>query len=187
MHVWLNGAFGVGKTTTAERLRALAPAWRSFDPEWVGYMLRANLDGVPFDDFQDLAPWRSLVPRVFREVADLTGDELVAVQTVLRQPYWDELRSGLANERIEVLHVVLDADGDTLRDRIQGDTAFLERIEAGLVDRSALDFRLRRVGDYVAARPWLLEAADLVVDTTAAGPDEVAAEVAAAMAARPTS
>jgi hypothetical protein len=53
MHVWVNGTFGVGKTTTATRMRELAPAWRVFDPEWVGYMLRANLGDLTFSDFQD--------------------------------------------------------------------------------------------------------------------------------------
>jgi hypothetical protein len=37
--VWLNGAFGVGKTTTVLQLPALVPGSRLFDPETVGYML----------------------------------------------------------------------------------------------------------------------------------------------------
>ena len=37
--IWINGTFGVGKTTTAEALVEAEPALRLFDPEAVGYML----------------------------------------------------------------------------------------------------------------------------------------------------
>src|SRR5580700_5135958 len=33
--LWMNGAFGVGKTTTARILREREPSWRLFDPESV--------------------------------------------------------------------------------------------------------------------------------------------------------
>jgi hypothetical protein len=41
--VWVNGTFGVGKTTTATQLVSLSPELRLFDPEWVGYLLMNNL------------------------------------------------------------------------------------------------------------------------------------------------
>jgi hypothetical protein len=53
--IWLNGAFGCGKTTTAAELRSLIPSSRLFDPETVGYMLRPNLADHPVSDFQQLA------------------------------------------------------------------------------------------------------------------------------------
>lgn len=62
--LWLNGTFGVGKTTTAKSIATMTDRWRVFDAEIVGYMLRAYLDGVDFDDFQDLSAWRGLVPSV---------------------------------------------------------------------------------------------------------------------------
>jgi hypothetical protein len=87
--LWINGTFGVGKTTTANLIVQRAPVWRLFDPEWVGYMLRANLGDRDFADFQELPPWRALVPRVAYEIAALTGDGLLAVQTVLVEEYWE--------------------------------------------------------------------------------------------------
>ena len=36
MIIWLNGTFGVGKTSTADRLAALIPDGRVFDPEHFG-------------------------------------------------------------------------------------------------------------------------------------------------------
>jgi adenylate kinase family enzyme len=43
MIIWLNGTFGAGKTTTARELVATTPGARLFDPELVGYLLRAIL------------------------------------------------------------------------------------------------------------------------------------------------
>lgn len=59
--VWLNGPFGVGKTTTAELVTERS-GWRLFDPEHVGYLLAGNLQDLGHDDFQDLVEdyWREL-------------------------------------------------------------------------------------------------------------------------------
>jgi adenylylsulfate kinase-like enzyme len=37
--IWMNGTFGVGKTTTAGHLVAKSDRLRLFDPEEVGYLL----------------------------------------------------------------------------------------------------------------------------------------------------
>lgn len=46
MIIMINGAFGVGKTTAAEKLVRAIPDSMLFDPEEVGYMLRAILAGT---------------------------------------------------------------------------------------------------------------------------------------------
>ena len=99
--------------------------------------------------------------------ADATGQALVAVQSVLVEDYWRELRAGLEADGFEVVHLLLHADDATLRRRIEGD-----RVEAG-----ARDWRLRHLAAYDAARPWLHATADLVLDTTDLTPDEVAGRV----------
>ncbi len=44
-----------------------------------------NLADHEFTNFQHLPPWRTLVPVVADEVARVTGQGLVAVQTVLHE------------------------------------------------------------------------------------------------------
>jgi hypothetical protein len=51
-----------------------------------------------------------------------------------------------------VFHVVLDADEETLRRRIQGSS-------------EARDWRMAHLDDYRASRSWMIQAADLVVNT----------------------
>ena len=142
-----------------------------FDPEWVGYMLRANLAGVAFDDFQDLPAWRALVPVVAHEVMKQTHEELIVVQTVLNENYWRELRAGLAEHEITLVHVVLDADSATLRDRITADHS----------ETTAATWRLEHISTYFAARPWLLADADLVIDAAIAPPTAIAKAILASL------
>ena len=167
--LWLNGTFGVGKSTTARGICAVDPNWHMFDPEWVGYMLRANLAGFETADFQDLPAWRSLVPRVAHEVVTHTGKDLVAVQTVLRQDYWRQLRAGLSSHGMQVIHVVLDAGAGVLADRIRQDQA----------DPAAATWRMDHIAAYEDARGWMTDAASLVVDTGALSAAETANAVLA--------
>lgn len=64
MFILLNGAFGIGKTTTARALVGQVPRSRLYDPEPVGIALqRASAflrPGGRIDDFQDLASWRRI-------------------------------------------------------------------------------------------------------------------------------
>jgi adenylylsulfate kinase-like enzyme len=169
--IWLNGTFGSGKTSTAAELTARLPGARLFDPEWVGYMLKANLADLEFTDFQQLPPWRRLVPVVLSEVASLTGQHLIAVQTVLVESYWEELRAGLAACSLDIFHVLLHADPAVLAQRIRADQ----------VESRACQWRLEHLADYAAARPWMEAAADLVVDSTALSVADAAQTVAAAV------
>jgi hypothetical protein len=80
--IWLNGGFGVGKTTTGELICQRSRGWRTYDPELVGSMLEANLlDRSLEGDFQHLAAWRRLVPRVARELQDFTSTPRISLPT----------------------------------------------------------------------------------------------------------
>jgi len=171
MIVWINGAFGAGKSTTASVLTEQVPTLRLFDPEHVGYMLSANLGGVDFADFQDLAAWRTLVPAVARHIAELTQQQLLAVQTVLVEEYWCELLAGLRAHDFDVFHVVLDVDDAALETRIRGDEH----------ERQAEGWRLDHAVTYRAQREWMVSAADLVVDTTSMSASQAAAAIGAAL------
>lgn len=167
MLVWLNGPFGVGKTTTANAIVRASPGYRVFDPEWVGYMVRENLADVAVDDFQDLPPWRALVPPVATEIARFTASPLVAVQTVMVERYWNELHAGFDRLDARVVHVLLDCEERALRERIATDD----------VESAAAGWRLDHVAAYLAARDWMRAAADVVVDVTATPPTHVASAI----------
>ena len=168
MIIWLNGTFGAGKTTTGMRLAGRLANARLFDPEEVGYLLMRTLEDHEFRDFQDLAPWRELVPVFTEKIARFTGQHLIAVQTVLREDYWQELTAGFERTSLDIFHVLLHVDSDVLAERIKADE----------VEAVACQWRLDHISDYEKARPWMESAADLVIDTTHLPAAEVAERIA---------
>jgi len=174
--IWLNGAFGAGKTTTAELVASRSPRLRAFDPESVGFMLRDNLRDHPVADFRDWESWRILTPVVADEVARFSGQSLVAPQTVFEEDYWDELLRGLSERGHEAFHVLLEAEESIMRSRIEADQELA----------AARQGRLRHLPRYAEARPWIARRADLIVDTTHLAPEEVADLVWAAVRDRVT-
>lgn len=171
MILWLNGTFGAGKTTTSAAFVEAQPGWRAFDPEHVGFLLQANLRDLTFDDFQDLSPWRRLVPTVMSEIRRLTDMNLVAAQSVLVEDYWTELMEGTGSHGDRVMHVVLDCDEDVLRQRIAADEE----------ETQALQWRLDHLETYRTARRWMVSAADLTIDTTELTPADMVDAIVAAL------
>ncbi|MGW6054121.1 AAA family ATPase [Streptomyces sp. NPDC055189] len=119
MIVWVNGAFGSGKTTLVEELRPRWPEALVYDPETVGYVLREIVE-VPTGDFQDLRLWR-------RQVADLAVGLVeeyrrpVLVPMTLADPgYAGEIFGALKDEGIRVHHFFLKVSREKLEQRIDG-------------------------------------------------------------------
>ncbi len=172
MIVWVNGTFGVGKTSTVRELQALLPGSAVYDPEVIGESLRHLLPAEVYGsvrDFQDLAAWRRLVPATaVALLAELPGP-LIVPMTLLRQDYRDEIFGALAADRVAIHHVVLHAEETILRKRIEADETESAR---------ARQWRLDHLAAYQQARPWLEEDA-VVVDTTALTPRRAAELIAA--------
>ena len=166
MIVWLNGAFGVGKTTVSRELARSLPGARIFDPEIVGRMLRA-LIREPIDDFQDWPAWRALVAETALALRRHYRSTVIAPMTLLRRDYATEIFSILAGRGAPIRHVVLHADVAELT----------RRIDADRDEIAARSWRRRHLAAYQEALGWLRAQAE-VVDTTGLAPPEVARCVA---------
>ncbi|MER8045876.1 NUDIX domain-containing protein [Streptomyces sp. NPDC094032] len=121
MIVWINGAFGAGKSSTARELVDLIPNSTLYDPELIGGGLSLLLPQkrlAEVDDFQDLGIWRRLVVDTAAALLAEVGGVLVVPMTLLRQEYRDEIFGALAARRVEVRHVVLTPGETILRHRI---------------------------------------------------------------------
>ncbi|MDJ0342911.1 NUDIX domain-containing protein [Streptomyces sp. H10-C2] len=121
MIVWVNGAFGAGKTSAARELLDLLPGSTLYDPEVVGAGLGQLLPEKRLQevsDLQDLQIWRRLVVDTAAALLQEVGGVLIVPMTLLRQEYRDELFGGLASRGIAVRHVLLDP----------GETILLERL-----------------------------------------------------------
>ncbi|MGW1782345.1 NUDIX hydrolase [Streptomyces sp. NPDC002143] len=179
--VWINGAFGAGKTTTARELIDLIPNSTLFDPEVIGgalpYLLPAKRL-AEVGDFQDLPIWRRLVIDTAAALLAELGGTLVVPMTLLRQEYRDEIFGGLAARRIAVRHVLLAPAETILRERIAD-----REIPPDLPDG---EIRIRQwsydhIEPYHAALASWLTADAHLIDNGFLTPQETAARIAAAV------
>jgi len=121
MLVWVNGAFGSGKTTLVRELRARLPEALVFDPEEVGVLL-ASIVEVPTGDFQDLRQWRRQVATLAAGLVEEYRRPLLVPMTLVQPAYRAEIFSALERAGVELLHVFLDVPLEVLVRRIQGRT-----------------------------------------------------------------
>ena len=84
--IWLNGAFGVGKTTVARALAAELPGALMVDPEDIGRMLRRIIPAADRTcDFQDIPSWRRLTVATIESLLRDHPRPLVVPMTVVDQ------------------------------------------------------------------------------------------------------
>lgn len=167
--VWINGAFGVGKTTTARLLLQAFPGSVLFDPEEVGALLRPVLQPVAaVRDFQMWSAWRDLVAATLNAVAHELPDEgprlVIVPQTITNESYWLQIRAAI-DPQIDVTCVALHVDPNEHRQRVNSDAE----------EPGALRWRLENFERFDAAE-WIRASFDSV-DTSTISPEAVAAAV----------
>lgn len=163
MIVWINGPFGVGKTTLATALDARDDV-AVVDTERAGYFLQPFVQDLkPVPNFQDWRAWRTLAAAMVSSVHDEIGGLVIVPQSVFDESYWLELLEGIGEH---VTAITLHVDRGELERRIRED-----RVEAG-----ALDWRLEQADLYERATPWLQQRTR-VLDTTSLTADQVVSEV----------
>ncbi|WP_211745762.1 AAA family ATPase [Paenibacillus sp. Marseille-Q4541] len=125
MMIMINGAFGAGKTTTAEALNQMLPNSMLFDPEEIGYMLRQVIsDEVKCkeeqtDDFQDLELWRTLTVACAKELKRKYNRTLIIPMTIYKHENYEYIRNGLSEIDSEVFHFCLSASRETIFNRLK--------------------------------------------------------------------
>ncbi|UNO38910.1 NUDIX hydrolase [Streptomyces sp. MST-110588] len=180
MIVWLNGAFGAGKTTTARQLLDLLPGSTLYDPGLLGGGLRHMLPARRLgevEDYQDLPSWRRLVVDTALALLTEVPGPLITPMTLLRQEYRDEIFGGLAARRIPVRHMVLHTEETILRERIAGREEIPGDVEGS---ESVRSWCLEQLGPYQSALDWIKQDA-YIIDTTRLTPRQAAERVAEAV------
>jgi predicted kinase len=173
MVVLLNGAFGIGKTTVARRLRRLLPGSALFDPELAGLVLRRlprwiPLEGGGTDDFQDLAAWRRSAVLGIRAVRSLRPTVIVPM-AFSRLDYLREIARGAGRCDADVRCFCLVAPLPVVLERLAA--------RGGDLAQASLAWQVRRAGECCAAH----RSAEFGERVSAAGrsADEIAADLAA--------
>lgn len=117
MLIWINGAYGAGKTSVGRALAKRLPGARIFDPEKIGFLL-TKIEPLPRGgDFQDLPLWRKLTVET---AAGLARDErpLIVPMTLATPGYFDDIMEALYRLGIDLRHFTLVASDRTIRLRL---------------------------------------------------------------------
>ncbi len=118
MIIWLNGAFGAGKTQTAYELSRRLPNSYVYDPENAGFFIRDNLPpSLRGDDFQDYPMWRAFNFAMLDDIASRFDGHVIVPMTITNRQYYDEL-PGALSRKYDVRHFILYAQKETLLRRL---------------------------------------------------------------------
>ncbi len=141
MILWLNGAFGAGKTAVAEVLCNRLPGSFLYDPENVGQFLRQNLPEplCPWEDFQDDPLWRKFNAALLERLVREHPGPVIVPMTVTDPGYWAELIALVPPEKLRVF--VLWAQPETLLSRLGGRGDDPESWPARQIDRCCRELK----------------------------------------------
>ncbi len=119
MIIWINGAFGSGKTTCAYELNKRLPDSYVYDPENIGYFIRKNIPKELHElDFQNHEQWRLFNYEMLKYLSDAYGGIILAPMTLVNRQYYDEIIDRLIKEGIDVKHFILYAEKKTIEKRL---------------------------------------------------------------------
>ncbi|MBW4491298.1 MAG: hypothetical protein KME12_26395 [Trichocoleus desertorum ATA4-8-CV12] len=119
MIIWLNGAFGVGKTQTAFELNTRILGSFVFDPEQIGFSVHKLLPAVMHRDFQDHLVWREFTYKSLRYVVENFSGVIIVPMTVVNPLYHDQTVSALCRDGLQVHHFTLLASRETILRRLR--------------------------------------------------------------------
>ena len=172
--VFINGAFGIGKTSTARALKTVLGRGATYNPEIIGgVILRLphwlNLTNQNSGDYQDIPLWRNMTAlgiRLTRLVSPLVVVPMAFSNCIYLAQIMDKVRRVDADVRQVCLVAPLDVVESRLRKR--GDVP------------KQLSWQLARARTCCAAHES--EAFAPRIDATTRGPGEIAQEIAGLLA-----
>lgn len=120
MIIWINGAFGAGKTTVAAILNERMDNSYLYDPENVGDLLRRNLPKeIQKADFQDHTEWWAWNLYLLKKIDLEYNGDIIVPMTLYKQPAWQELLTGLQAAEIDVRHFQLEVSKMAILKRLE--------------------------------------------------------------------
>lgn len=116
MIIWINGSFGVGKSTIAEDLKLKIANAIVYDPEKIGEFL-FNIMPEKKNDFQDYELQRILNLEILKNLSK-SYDTIIVPMTITNEKYYDEIIGNLRNNNIVVQDFILIATKSKIVERL---------------------------------------------------------------------
>ena len=120
MIIWINGAFGSGKSSVAEEIGRRIDKSYVYDPELVGYFL---WEVFPDElkrkgNFQHIPIWRGINYKILRHLSENYDGVVIAPMTVYIRQYYNEIVGKLIDDGISVKCFILSAPKQVILDRL---------------------------------------------------------------------
>lgn len=120
MIIWINGPFGIGKTTVASMLALRIENSFVFDPEEVGFMIRQLTPPMQqLSDFQDYPLWRELVVKTMLHASLDAQTTIIVPMTLVNKQYRNEIFSSLHEHGKTIKHIALVASKEVILQRLK--------------------------------------------------------------------
>jgi uridine kinase len=92
MIIWINGAFGSGKTQTSYELHRRITNSYVYDPENIGFFIRRNIPKEAHKgDFQNYAVWREFNYSMLKYMDQEYDGIIIVPMTIVNPQYFNEI------------------------------------------------------------------------------------------------
>lgn len=106
MIYWLNGAYGVGKTTVTRHLVKMLRNAHIFDPELIGDGIRDNYpESLFFETFEQYPLWLELSCKLLKDLYSRYDGDIVVPMTPLKKESYDAIIKRLKDDGIDVRYI----------------------------------------------------------------------------------
>lgn len=120
MIIWINGAFGSGKTNVAYELNRRVENSYVYDPEEIGYFIRDNIPKeLKLSDFQDFNIWRDFNYQMLEYINSQYDGIIIVPMTITNKLYYNEILERLRQDNVDIKHFTLMASKETLINRLR--------------------------------------------------------------------
>ena len=120
--MFINGSFGVGKTTVGRILRRRLAGSVLYNPEWTGSVLMRlpiKFHGSGTDDFQDVDLWRKSVVSGIKIFRLFARETVIVPMAFYRKDYLGEIVRGVRRFDKQIRVFCLKASFETILKRLE--------------------------------------------------------------------
>lgn len=120
MIIWVNGAFGSGKTQTSNELHRRIPDSIIYDPENIGYFIQKHMPkSIAHSDFQNYTMWREFNYSILKYFDKEYIGIIIVPMTIVDPTIFNEIIGKLRKNGETVHHFTLSTSADTLHKRLR--------------------------------------------------------------------